>query len=169
MPRATLETLRRLALAALLCVLPTAVGADSDGSFQLEVDGDDGEHVRIELSTGWIAALVRHATIDCEGSDDRRTRRMAEELDRRGEGGVYEFEDRDGDEVLARRSRGQLILETRERGGERAVVEMPWVLAECWMLGREPAGGLARWIAEKGFDLRVDARDGDERVRIALD
>jgi hypothetical protein len=159
----------RLALAAALLAAPVALAADSAPSFKLEVDGDDGERVRIELSAGWLSTLVRHATFDCEGSDDRRTRQMAEALDRRGEGSVYEFEDRDGDEVVARRSRGQLILETRERDGDQSVVEMPWPLAECWMLGREPAGGFAGWMADEGFTLRVDARDGEGRVRIRFD
>lgn len=159
----------RFTLALAVALLPAALAADSGPSFKLEVDGDDGERVRLELSAGWLSALVRHATIDCEASDDRRTRRMAEALDRGGEGSVYEFENRDGDEVVARRTRGQLVLETRDRGGDHAVVEMPWRLAECWMLGREPAGGFARWLADEGLSLRVDSRDGEDRVRISLD
>jgi hypothetical protein len=165
MPRQPL----RYAVALAAALLPAALAADSGPTFRLEVDGDDGEHVRLELEAGWLTSIVRHATFDCDGADDRRTRRMAEALDRGGEGAVFEFEDRDGDHVVARRSRGQLILVTRERGGDRAVVEMPWKLAECWMLGREPAGGFADWLADEGLTLRVDARDGDGRVRFSFD
>jgi hypothetical protein len=159
----------RLALAAALLALPAALPADSGPTFRLEVDDDDGEQVRLELSSGWLSALVSRVAFDCDGADDRRTRLMAETLDRRGEGSVYEYEDRDGDEVVARRSRGQLILETRERGGDHAVVEMPWPLAECLMLGREPAGGFARWLEDEGVRLHVDARDGEGRVRVRFD
>ena len=163
---------RRLALACCLAAalsLPYPTLADPGAKFELEVEGEDGEQVRVAVATGWLSALVRHSSIDCDGSDDRRTRRMATELDRRGEGGVYEFEDRDGNRVVARRSRGRLILEEVDDDGDRAVVEMPWVLAECLMLGREPAGGLAEWLAEEGFSLRIDARDGEGRVRISFD
>lgn len=148
---------------------PVPAVADSASTFKLEVRGDDGEHVKLELAAGWLSALLRHSTIECDGSDDRRTRRMAEALDRRGEGAVYEFESRDGDRVVSRRSRGRLILETFEDDGDHAVVEMPWVLAECWLLGREPDGGLARWMADEGVSLRIDGRDGRGRVRIAFD
>lgn len=159
----------RIVLAAGLISLPATLSADSDPSFHLEVHSDDGNEVRLELSSGWLSALVSRLDIDCDGSDDRRTRRMAEALDRSGEGGIYEFEDRDGDAVVARRTRGQLILETTERGGDKAVVEMPWPLAECLMLGREPAGGFSRWMSLEGFQLKVDARDGEDRVRIRFD
>jgi hypothetical protein len=163
---------RNILLAASVAaalVSPVPAVADSASTFKLEVRGDDGEHVKLELAAGWLSALLRHSTIECDGSDDRRTHRMAEALDRRGEGAVYEFESRNGDRVVSRRSRGRLILETFEDDGDRAVVEMPWVLAECWLLGREPAGGLARWMADEGVSLRIDGRDGRGRVRIAFD
>lgn len=154
---------------AVALALPFAASADDGTSLRLEVESDDGDQVRLELASGWLSALVRHATIDCDGSDDRRTRRMARELDRRGEGGVYEFVDSDGDRVVARRSRGQLILETTDDDGDRAVVEMPWALAECWMLGREPAEGLAGIVSDGGLALRIDARDGRDHVHISVD
>lgn len=155
-------------LAAVLA-MPLAAHADPRTTLRLEVESDDGEEVRIELASGWLSALARHATIDCDGSDDRRTRRMARTLDRRGEGSVYEFVDSDGDQVVARRARGQLILETTDEDGDRAVVEMPWVLAECWMLGRQPADGLAGLLSDGGLALRIDARDGGDRVHVSLD
>jgi hypothetical protein len=154
-------------VAALALPLP-ALGDDRP-TFRLDVRGDDGERIEIEVAASWLATLVRHSTLDCDASGDRRTRRMAEELDRRGEGAVYEFEDGDGDRVVSRRSRGRLVLETFDDDGDRAVVEMPWALAECLMLGREPDGGLGRWLADQGLSVRVDEGDGGGRVRISFD
>jgi len=158
-----------VAAAALLVTLPRPSLAESDSRLRLDVESSSGDHVHLDLGTGWLTSLIAAADVTCEGSDDRRTRRMAHELSRQGEGGVYEFRDRDGDAVTARRSRGQLILETRRGDGDRAVVEMPWLLAECTMLGREPEGGLTRYLRREGLSLKVDAHDGGDHVRLSFD
>ena len=157
-----------IACAATLVGLP-ALAADSRPGFELRISGDDGERVRIEIGSSWLASLVREAVLDCEASDDPEVLAMAEALDRAGEGGVHRFVDDDGDRVTARRRRGQLVLQAVERKGEKATVEMPWAFAECWMLGRAPAGKSARDLVGDGFSLQVDGRDGRERVRIAVE
>jgi len=154
---------------ALFLAAPAVSLADSDSHLRLRIDGEDGGQINLDLSSSWLSSLLAAADITCDGSDDRQTRRMARELSRRGEGGVYEYRDHDGDRIVARRSRGQLILETRHRDGDRGVVELPWVLAECTMLGREPEGGLGRYLQREGLSLRIDARDGDGRVRLTFD
>jgi hypothetical protein len=95
---------------------------------------------------------------------------MMQSLAGQGEGGVYRFVDEDdGDQVVARRSRGALKIESTGGDGERAVVEMPWEVAQCLMLGVEPPGDLGRRIARGDARLRVDVRDRDGRVRVSLD
>jgi hypothetical protein len=162
---------RSLGLAALGAALallpPAAFGAGDDPTFHLRIDGDDAK-IDVDLSLGWLAAFVDWSDFDCEVDTDRDTRRMAKSLDRQGEGGVYEFEDDDGDRVRARRVDGTLKIESRDAGGEVARVEMPWPLAECLFLGREPAGGLARALERGEFRVRVDGRDGD-RLTIDVD
>ncbi|MCZ7649965.1 MAG: hypothetical protein M5U13_01890 [Thermoanaerobaculia bacterium] len=157
-----------IACAAALLGLP-ALAADSRPGFELRIAGDGGEQVRIEVGSSWLAALVREAVFECQASDDPETREMAESLDRQGEGGVHRFTADDGDRVTARRRHGQLVLQVVDRKGERATVEMPWAFAECWMLGRAPAGKTARDLVGDGFSLQVDGRDGRERVRISVD
>lgn len=170
MPRSWIRRSARLAaLAAALTLLPAAAFAGSDSStFHLRVDGDDGGRVDLDLSLGWLAAFADWADFECEVDTDSDTRRMARSLDRQGEGGVYEFEDDDGDEVVARRMKGALKIENRDADGELSKVEMPWPLAECLFLGREPRGGLGRALAKGDFKIRVESDDGD-RVSIEVD
>jgi hypothetical protein len=117
-------------------------------------------------SAGWRRSST--ADLECDADTDRETRRMARSLDRQGEGGVYEFEDDDGDQVVARRVKGALKIESRDNDGETAKVEMPWPLAECLFLGREPHGGLSRALGDGDFKVRVESSDGD-RVSIDVD
>jgi len=161
---------RALVIAALAGTLlfPAASRAD-DSTFRVVVDGDDGSRVDIQLPGGWITGLLAAATIHCHSDADDDAVRMARSLARQGEGGVYSWTEDDGKEVVARRSRGQLKIETRERDGERASVEMPWVLAECVMLGHEPAEGLGHALARDGVHIRVRGSDEDGSVRIVLD
>jgi len=170
MPRSWFRRSARLAaLAAALTLFPAAAFAGSDGStFHLRVDGDDGGRVDLDLSLGWLAAFVDWADLDCEVDTNSDTRRMARSLDRQGDGGVYEFEDDDGDEVVARRVKGALKIESRDADGELSKVEMPWPLAECLFLGREPHGGLGRALSRGDIRIRVEG-DGGDRVTIDVD
>lgn len=172
MHRIAARTARPLAfalLAASTLALSAPAVADEDGStFRLRITGSDGDRVDLDLSLGWIASLVDWADVECDADTDADTRRMARSLDRQGEGGVYEFEDDDGDEVVARRVKGSLRIESRERKGETAKVEMPWPLAECLFLGREPKGGLAGALRSGDFRVRVEGSDGG-KVSIDVD
>jgi len=159
------------ALAAALVLLPSASFASSekgDSSFHLRIDGDDGGRVDVDLSLGWLATFLDWSDFECEADTDADTRRMARSLDRQGEGGVYEFEDDDGDEVVARRKDGALKIESKDHDGEIAKVEMPWPLAECLFLGREPHGGMARALERGDFKIRVEGKDGG-RVSVDVD
>ena len=159
---------RLAALAAALTLLPTAAFAGGDRStLHLHVDGDDGK-VDLDLSLGWLATFIDWADLECDTHTDADTRRMAKSLDRQGEGGVYEFEDDDGDAVVARRVKGALKIESRDDDGEVSKVEMPWPLAECLFLGREPKGGLGRALGDGDVRIRVEGKDGD-RVTVDVD
>lgn len=167
-----------LLLAALASTTALALGAapalaeeaKSRPSFALLVTGEDGDNVRLEINSHWLGALVSAAEIECEEADDRDVREMMASLRRQGEGGVYEYRDRDdGDRVLARRSRGLLKLETRDRDGDRAIVEMPWETADCLMGGVPPEGDLGDRIVKGLASLKVDARDGESRVRLSIE
>jgi hypothetical protein len=162
--------LRWIALTLLATLV--AVPALADGEprrLRIEIDDRDGERIDLEISTGWLGALLEKVDIDCEATDDRRTRRMARHLDNAGEGSRYRYYDQDGDDVLALRRDGRLRLETLSEDGDQAVVEMPWEAAECFLLGRQPEGGIGRLIAREGLRLKVDSRDDDGRVRVWLD
>jgi hypothetical protein len=154
--------------AAALALAPAAAFGDDDGGrLRVHISGEDGDRLDLDLSLGWVAALVDWADVECEAETDRRTRRMAQSLDRQGEGGVYEFVDDDGEEVVARRVEGTLRIESREKRGEHAKVEIPWPLAECLLLGREPDGGLARALERGNFRVRIEGEDG--KVTIDVD
>lgn len=160
---------RALALAAVCSLLPAlAAASDSRPNLRLHITSDDGDRVDIDLSVGWLASLLDWADVDCDADTDRDTRKMAQSLDRQGDGSRYEFVDDDGDVVVARRESGVLLLDTRDDDGEVAHVEIPWPLAECLFLGREPKEGLGRALVRDGLRIRVDGDDG-ERVRISID
>lgn len=165
------------ALAAALSLSPSTLRAAGDeppgnspASLHLEVKGDDGENVDLHISSGWFGALVSAAALDCDGDADGDARRMMQSLRAQGEGGVWKDRDRDGDEVLARRAKGMLKIEAAEDDGGKAYVEMPWEVAECLMLGIEPAGDLGRRLArgEAKFRIQVDDHDGGT-VRFAIE
>ncbi len=88
---------------------------ESPASLHLEVDGaTTASNVDLHLSSGWFGALISTASIDCDGDADGDARRMMESLREQGEGGVWKDRDRDGDDVLARRAKGMLKIETTE-------------------------------------------------------
>lgn len=166
-----------LALGAALLILPAGAGAAGDpppeggkGALHLEVRGDDGDNVDLHLSSGWLGALISTARIDCDADSDGDARRMMESLREQGEGGVWKDRERDGDQVLARRAKGMLKIQSTDGDGDRSYVEMPWEVAECLMLGVEPPGDLGRRLArgEAKFRIQVDDRDGGT-VRFALE
>jgi len=143
--------------------------ADSQGRFKLQVEGENGDSVRLEFSTGWLGALIESADIECNAEADRDTRKMMATLAAQGEGGIYTYEDSDRDRVVARRSGGALKIEQTQRNGKVSVVEMPWEAAQCLMMGIDPPGDLGRRIARGEAKLKLDVRDEDGRVRISID
>lgn len=172
MPKSWFHRSTRLAaLTAALTLIPVAAFAGEHGStFHLRVDGDDGGRVDLDISLGWLATFVDWADLDCDVDTDSDTRRMARSLDRQGEGGVYEFEDDDGDRVVARRVKGALKIQSKDEEGELSKVEMPWPLAECLFLGREPHGGLGRALSKGEVKIRVEGNDGDgDRITVDID
>jgi hypothetical protein len=168
---ATIAAIAAVAAVALALSPTAAFAHDPDSAPRLEVhvDGEDGTNFDLSIGAGWIAGLIDSLDVECEVATDADTRRMARHLDRKGEGARFRFVDDDGDDVLAIRRAGMLRIETSEKNGESALVELPWPLAECFLLGREPAGGVGRLLLDSGLKLKVDARDGDGRVRVSID
>jgi len=160
-----------VAVAALTFAGPVLAdeSQESPPRLRIQVEDDDGSRVDVDLGAGWLAALVDAADFECEADGDRQALAMMESLDAQGEGGVHRYLDDDGDRVIARRSRGALKLESTGRDGEISVVEMPWDVARCLILGVEPPGDLGRRIASGDAKLRVDVRDRGGRVRLSLD
>jgi hypothetical protein len=159
---------------ALAAVLAGPLGAEEKKppgpSLDLRVEDEDGTKVQLRLATGWLSGLVDSIHVDCRTESAPQSRKMMESLDAAGEGAVYSYvDDRDGDRVLGRRARGQLVLETRERDGGGATIEMPWPAARCLMLGIPPEGDFGRRIAEGKVRLRLDVRDHDDRVQIRFE
>jgi hypothetical protein len=166
-----LRTLRAAAVLALVGALALALPAEAGAapeSLRILVEGGDGGRVDIELPAGWVTRLLAAATVDCREADDARMRRMAADLERQGEGGVHVFRGRDEREVVGRRVRGALKIETRDDDGERVTVEMPWVLAQCFLLGEPPREGIARALARSGLRVRVDGA-GRKSGRVLID
>jgi hypothetical protein len=139
------------------------------GTMKLDIRSEDGSKVQLEISSGWIGALLSHSDIDCDGRRDRRTREMMSSLDGQGEGGVWKGRDDDGDRVLARRSRGMLKLESADEDGDLSTVEMPWEVAQCLLAGIEPAGDLGRRIASGEARIAIDLRDDGGRVSFRIE
>ena len=160
-----------LAALALLLVPTTTARADDDKTeIQLQVEKDGEETLNVQIGSSWLGGLLAMAEIECEAARDRDVRRMMASLREQGEGGVFEYVDRDdGDRVLARRSRGNLKIETYGSADERATVEMPWETADCLMGGVAPAGSLGDRLAKGLADLKVDVRDNDSRVRLRIE
>jgi hypothetical protein len=156
------------ALVALLLPLAPLAADDDSPRLKMHVEGEEGGHFDLDLSAGWLKTLFSHAEIDCHGSADRDSRRMAEALDRGGEGSVYRFRDDDGRRVVARRSHGQLEIEKSEKDGGASRVEMPWVLADCLFLGHDLEGRDRDQLGHDGIHLRVHDSDGGE-VEIDFD
>jgi hypothetical protein len=155
------------AIAGMLALPLAALAAEP--RLRVDIIGENGGQVHLDLSASWLKSWLEFADVDCKADVDPSTRAMAASLAAQGEGGVYEFDQRDGDHVLARRARGELRLEVREPDRDRSVVEFPWALAECWLLGREPQEGLGRALTRDGFHVRIESHDGEERVRLSLD
>jgi hypothetical protein len=162
-----------LLVTALALVAGPALAVETKSAepakFSLHVESAEGDEVRIEASSGWLGALIATADIECDGDADGQSRRMMEDLRRQGEGGFHRYRDEDdGDLVIGRRSRGALKLETRGDDGDRAIVEMPWEVAECLMMGIDPPGDLGRRIARGEAKLSIDVREGDDGDRVTL-
>lgn len=143
---------------------------DEAARLKIQIDGEDGSSVRLDVGAGWLAGLIEAVDVECESEAEGDERAMMLSLRSQGEGGVYRYrEDDEGDDVVARRSRGALKIESTDRDGERSTVEMPWEVAECLLMGVDPPGDLGRRIARGEARMRLDLRDGDGRVRISLD
>lgn len=169
--RTLASPLALICLAALAApAVPAAAEENPKANLEVNIEKDGKETLHLEIGSSWLGAILAAAEIDCERAHDRDVRRMMDSLRHQGEGGVYEYTDRDdGDRVLARRSRGNLKLETIGRDGERASVEMPWETADCLMGGVAPEGDLGQRIAAGLADLKVDIRDDDSRVRVTIE
>jgi hypothetical protein len=165
MPRSSL-TLLVVAAAALTA----GVGRAADvPALRVDIHGESGASIQLNLPLDRLADWVpgARASLSCEGAHDRDTRRLMEVLERSGENSSYRFEDDDG-VVIARRSGGQLLLEKTD-DGDRGRVEMPWLLAECFLGGR-PVQAEVRDLLGHGHRLLVDIRGDDGgRVRISVD
>jgi len=160
---------------ALAVALPAGAAAhdpkdhdEESATLRLEVHDEDGNDLHFEVGSSWLGALISAVDIECEVKSDRDTRRMMKSLREQGEGGVYEYVDDDGDEVIARRRKGQLRIESRD-DDERAVVDIPWEVAECLLAGIDPPGDLGRRIAAGDVKMKIDVRDDESRVRITLE
>lgn len=144
-------------------------GDRQPSSLRLTIEDDDGAKVDLRVGTGWLSGLLEQVEVDCDARPDRQTRRMMDSLTEQGEGGVWSGRDDDGDRILARRSSGQLKLESTRRDGGRAVVEMPWPAAECLLLGRTPAEGLGSALGQGKARMQIEAREDGKRVRLSFD
>ena len=164
---------------AIGCALAAAVagpatagdGKREDPSLRVHVEDEDGTSVRVDLSAGWLGALIESVELECDDhGTDRQAREMMKSLQEQGEGGVHRYTDVDDrDEVVGRRARGALKLEVTEPDGDVSRIEMPWEVAQCLLLGVDPPGELGDRIGRGEAKLRLDLRDDGNRIRLDLD
>lgn len=163
----------RLTLLVVVAAAALAAGAARAGdvpALRVDIHGESGASIQLNLPLDRLVDYVpgARASLSCDGHSDRDTRRMMENLERGGENSTYRFEDDDG-VVTARRRGGQLLLEKTGDDNERGRVEMPWLLAECFLAGR-PVQAEVRDLLGRGHRLLVDIRGEDGgRVTISVD
>ncbi len=159
------------ALALLAILAPPPALADSP-TLRIQVSDRQGENnVDLTLGGGFVAGLMRAfapAHLDCDGDHDPALRALMAQLERDGDGARGSARAEDGDLVRAHRHDGLLELEITGEDGDDAELTLPWTLAQCFFTGGElPTRELARAL-ERG-ELRIEAHDADDDVRITLE
>lgn len=158
--KATPTALTALALALLVAGAVPAVAKDR--KVTLDLEDAEGDGISLTLSGRWLEEAVLDSigeSIDCDGTDDRQTRRMLEHLRAEGEGSSYTM--RDGDETTrARRRNGKLELRKYEKGEAPTRVVMPWAMGECMLGNPVPMRKLG-----DGFEMRIE-KDGELSLTI---
>ncbi len=166
------RSLLTLAVSTLLLVAAPAARAEqgaTSGGVRILVQGRDGGRVDISLPSGWLTGLLAEASLHCDSDVDVDARRLARSLERQGEGGVFVTHDHSGRQVVARRSEGQLKIETKNEDGDVSTLAVPWPVARCVLLGEEPEEGLGHLLARDGVEIHIDGGRHDHgRVDIKL-
>jgi len=158
----------RTAAFALAGAFALAAPSLADSRLRVDVRGDDGGRLNIELPGSWARAILDAVEPDCEPADEAAVLRAMRTLDRKGQGASVRFVDRDGDRIRASREGGVLRLEVVDADdGTEAEIEMPWRAAECWLLGREPEDGVAFLDRDEGF--RFEIVSDDARIHVSID
>jgi len=159
------------AFAALATLAPLPALADSP-TLRIQVSDRRGEkNVDLTFGGGFLAGLMRAfapAHLDCDGDDDPALRALMAQLERDGEGARGSARAEDGDRVRAHRHDGLLELEITGEDGDDAELTLPWTLAQCFFTGGELATRELARALERG-ELRIEAHDGDDDVRITLE
>lgn len=153
------------ALALLALMLPM-VGAGSalaaEGKVTIDLGDVEADGISLSLSGKWLSEALRDSigeSIECDGTDDRDTRKMLLHLRENGEGSRYTM--RDGEETTrARRRKGKLELRKFEEGEKPTLVVMPWALGECMLGNPRPMRALG-----DGFEMTIE-KDGELSLRI---
>ncbi len=145
--------------------------ADSP-TLRIQVTDHQGEdNLDLTIGGGFLAGLMRAfapAHLDCDGDHDPALSALMAELERDGDGARGSARAEDGDLVRAHRHDGLLELEIKGADGDDAELTLPWTLAQCFFTGGEVATRELARALERG-ELRIEARDGDDDVRITLE
>ena len=149
-------------IVALLVATPAFAG-EKDKGLKIDIEGEDGEHVSIDISSNLVEGIIAglaESDMECDTTTDEDTLAMLQHLDRKGEGSKYSYTNEEGEKVKARRHKGQWEMEVVKAGEENTFISMPWSMAEC-MLGRDVPAHSRR----EDFKFQIE-KDGAVSIRI---
>lgn len=157
----TFRSILGLVPIALLCISASAFASShEDRSLSFELESVDGLLSVSSTVIGELAAGLFEDGLSCRSRIDGEVYQALRQLERRGEGARYRFED-GGDRVTLRRRAGQIRVRLEPENGRRVDLSAPWALARC-LLGEGERIELPR-------DLELSVKSRESRLEIRLD
>lgn len=156
----TFRCLSIFMIVALFGAGASLAGARDDRRLSFELESVDGLLSVASTAIGSLAAGLFEEGLSCDSRVDGEVYQALRQLERRGEGARYRFED-GGDRVTLRRRGGQIKVRLEPEDGRRIDLSAPWVLARCLL------GDGGRIELPKDLELSVKSRDS--RLEIRLD
>ena len=157
------RTLRCTSIVVTIALFGASAGlaaAREDRRLSFELESVDGLLSVASTAIGGLAAGLFEEGLRCHRRVDGELYRALRQLERRGEGSRYRFED-GGDRVTLRRRGGQIRVRLEPEDGKRIDLSAPWALARC-LLGE---GGRI----ELPEDLELSVKSRDSRLEIRLE
>ncbi len=149
-----------LTIFTLFGVSAGLAGTHEDRRLSFELESVDGLLSFASTAIGGLATGLFEEGLSCRSRVDGEVYQALRQLERRGEGSRYRFDD-GGDRVTLRRRGGQIRVRLEPEDGKRVDLSAPWALARCLL------GDGDRIELPKDLELSVESRDS--RLEIRLD